>query len=185
MLHPSEIEAVLDQVAAGHRDAFREVIRSYGLPLRSFIASQVYHRDDAEDLAQEVFTAAFRNLQAFRRGDDLGAWLRGIARNKLSDYFRRNARRSKALARFREEVALAIEADLEREARGDNAMAIEALLRCISRLPDKLRRVVRAGLDGGKPASLAAELVTSVGAIYNLHYRANQLLRECVRKELD
>jgi RNA polymerase sigma-70 factor (ECF subfamily) len=44
--------------------------------------------------------------------------------------------------------------------------------------------VVRGGLDGDKPDALAAELVTSVGAIYNLHYRANQTLRECVKKEL-
>lgn len=185
MLHPTEVEAVLDQVASGHRDAFRGIMRAYGLPLRSFIASQVHHMDDADDLAQEVFTAAFRNLHAFRRGDDFGAWLRGIARNKLSDYFRNSARRNKALVRFCEEVARVVRADLERDARDDSTVAIEALLRCISRLPEKLRRIVRAGLDGGKPASLAEEFVTTVGAIYNLHYRANQLLRECVKKELD
>jgi RNA polymerase sigma-70 factor (ECF subfamily) len=51
-------------------------------------------------------------------------------------------------------------------------------------LPIRLRRVVRAGLDGTKPALLAQALSTTVGAIYNLHYRANQLLRDCVRKEL-
>ena len=30
---------------------------------------------------------------------------------------------------------------------------------------------------------LAEELSTTVGAVYNLHYRANQLLRECLQKE--
>jgi RNA polymerase sigma-70 factor (ECF subfamily) len=58
------------------------------------------------------------------------------------------------------------------------------LLRCIARLPEKLRRVVRAGLDGDKPANLAETLGTSVTAIYNLHYRANRLLRTCLHKEL-
>ena len=58
------------------------------------------------------------------------------------------------------------------------------MLRCINRLPEKLRRVVRAGLEGDKPSALAEELVTTVGAVYNLHYRANQLLRTCVQKEL-
>jgi len=52
----------------------------------------------------------------------------------------------------------------------------------VRQLPEKLRRVVRAGLSGDKPAALAEELATSVGAIYNLHYRANQLLRKCVEK---
>ena len=53
---------------------------------------------------------------------------------------------------------------------------------CIAQLPERLRRVVRAGLDGERPAELAEEMSTTVGAIYNLHYRANQLLRECLKK---
>jgi RNA polymerase sigma-70 factor (ECF subfamily) len=43
---------------------------------------------------------------------------------------------------------------------------------------------VRAGLNGDRPAALAEALATSVGAIYNLHYRANQLLRMCLEKEM-
>ena len=59
---------------------------------------------------------------------------------------------------------------------------IERLLRCIAELPERLRRVVRAGLDGDKPAEVAQALSTTVGAVYNLHYRANQLLRACLEK---
>jgi RNA polymerase sigma-70 factor (ECF subfamily) len=184
MLDPREIASVLDQVARGNRDAFQWIVRAFGLPLRSFIASQVYHLDDVDDLVQEVFIAAYKGLHTFRRGDDFGAWLRGIARNKLSAHARSSARRNKALERFREEVALAVQADLERAAAADRSVAIAMLLRCIARLPERLRRVVRAGLEGDKPAALAKELVTSVGAVYNLHYRANQLLRECVQREL-
>jgi RNA polymerase sigma-70 factor (ECF subfamily) len=58
------------------------------------------------------------------------------------------------------------------------------LLQCVARLPERMRRVVRAGLEGDKPAALAEELATSVTAIYNLHHRANKLLRECLLKEL-
>ena len=185
MLRPSEIATTLDQVAEGNREAFWQVVRAYSLPLRSFIASQVHHLEDVDDLTQEVFIAAFRNLGSFRRCDDFGSWLRGIARNKMSDHFRNSARHHRALDRFREEVARVVYSDLERESSTDDSGAIEALLRCVGRLPEKMRRVVRAGLEGNKPASLAEELVTSVGAIYNLHYRASQLLRDCVRKELE
>ncbi len=163
---------------------YRLIVRAFSLPLRCYIASHVHHPDDVDDMTQEVFLAAYRDLRSFRRGDDFGAWLRGIARNKLHDYFRSSSRRDKALERFRAEVARAVEADLEQAAFADSSESIEALLSCIARLPEKLRRVVRAGLDGYKPAELAEEFVTSVGAIYNLHYRANQLLRDCVQKEL-
>jgi RNA polymerase sigma-70 factor (ECF subfamily) len=180
----SEIEIVLEQIKRGNRDAFRLIVRAFSLPLRSYIASQIHHPNDVEDIAQEVFLTAYRQLETFRRGDEFGCWLRGIARNKLHDYFRTSARRHKAMERFREEVARVMQQDLELAVTDDRAESIEVLLRCIARLPEKLRRVVRAGLDGDKPTDLAEELVTSVGAIYNLHYRANRLLRDCVQKEL-
>jgi RNA polymerase sigma-70 factor (ECF subfamily) len=183
MTDPADIAGALGRAARGDLEAFRLVVRTYGLPLRSYLASQVYHMDDVDDLAQEVFLAALRGLAGFRRGDDFGAWLRGIARNKLLNHFRSAARRSDALSRFREEVLQAVEPELEADAAGARADRIEALLRCISRLPDRLRQVVRAGLDGEKPAQLAAALETSVGAVYTLHYRANRLLRDCVEKE--
>jgi RNA polymerase sigma-70 factor, ECF subfamily len=184
MLTHAEIDIIIDQVERGNRDGFRLVVRAFSLPLRCYIASHVHHANDVDDISQEVFLAAYRQLGTFRRGDDFGAWLRGIARNKLHDYFRSSVRRNKALERFREEVAAVVRRDLEEATAGDTSESIEALLRCIARLPEKLRRVVRAGLEGDRPAELAAELVTSIGAIYNLHYRANQLLRDCVQKEL-
>jgi RNA polymerase sigma-70 factor (ECF subfamily) len=178
-----DLGPVLDEVARGRTDAFARVVREYGLPLRSYLASQVHHLDDVDDLVQEVFLAALRSLPSYRRGDDFGAWLRGIARHKLLNYYRSTARRNQALQRFREEVTRVVEADLDRAAGSDTAELIERLLGCIARLPDLLRRVVRAGLEGSRPAQLAEELSTTVGAVYNLHYRANQLLRECMREE--
>jgi RNA polymerase sigma-70 factor (ECF subfamily) len=179
-----DVDAILAEVAQGRTEAFGRIIRDYALPLRSYLASQVHHLDDVDDLAQEVFLAALGSLATFRRGDDFGAWLRGIARNKLLVYFRSRARLSQALQRFRDEVKALITDDLERAAASDRAELIERLLRCIAELPERLRRVVRAGLDGDKPAEVAKALSTTVGVVYNLHYRANQLLRECLAKEV-
>src|ERR1700722_1412384 len=100
----AEIDAAVAETLRGNRDAFRLIVRAYSLQLRSYVASQVHHLDDVDDLAQEVFLAALKSLPTFRRGDDFGAWLRGIARNKLLVYFRTQARRSQALQRFRDEV---------------------------------------------------------------------------------
>jgi hypothetical protein len=83
MLTHAEIDVVLDQVSRGNRDGFRLIVRAFSLPLRCYIASQVHHPNDVEDITQEVFLSAYRQLGTFRRGDDFGAWLRGIARNKL------------------------------------------------------------------------------------------------------
>lgn len=183
MRHSFDIDDVLDRVARGNRDAFLEIVRTYNLPLRSFLASQVHHLEDIDDLAQETFLTAFRKLTTFRRDDDFGAWLRGIARNKLHCYFRSSTRRAKRLAQFQEEATRLIEVELD-QVSTDDAEVIEVLLHCVAQLPEKLRQVVRAGLAGDKPLALAAQFGTTVGAIYNLHYRANRLLRDCVEKEL-
>jgi RNA polymerase sigma-70 factor (ECF subfamily) len=177
----AQVEAILDEVACGRTEAFGQIVRDYALPLRSYLASQVYRLDDVDDLAQEVFVAALGSLSSFRRGDDFGAWLRGIAHNKVLLYFRSRSRHGQALRRFRDEVTALIERDLESAVASDRAEMIERLLFCISRLPERLRRVVRAGLDGDKPAEVAKALSTTVGVIYNLHHRANQLLRECLQ----
>jgi RNA polymerase sigma-70 factor, ECF subfamily len=177
-----DIEAVLDEVARGRTEAFGRIVRYYGLPLRSYLASQIHHLNDIDDLAQEVFLAAFKSLPAFHRGDDFGSWLRGIARNKLLVYFRSAARRHQALQRFREEVLAVIDRDLEATSASADADVIEMLLHCIAQLPDRLRRVIRAGLEGDKPAEVAKSLGTTVGVVYNLHWRANALLRACLQK---
>jgi RNA polymerase sigma-70 factor (ECF subfamily) len=178
----SDVEAILEEVARGRTEAFGQIVRDYALPLRSYLASQVYRLDDVDDLAQEVFLAALGSLSTFRKGDDFGAWLRGIARNKVLLYFRSRSRYSQALQHFRDEVAALIQDDLERAAACDRAETIERLLHCIAELPERLRRVVRAGLDGDKPAEVARALSTTVGVVYNLHYRAHRLLRECLQK---
>jgi len=143
----------------------------------------VHHLDDVDDLAQEVFLGALANLSSFRRGEDFGAWLRGIARNKLLVHSRGQARRDQALRRFRDEVTAIVADDLERAAASERAENIERLLECIAQLPERLRRIVRGGLDGERPIELADSLSTTVGVIYNLHHRANRLLRECLTRE--
>ena len=180
-----EVEAVLDEVARGRTEAFGRIVREYALPLRSYLASQIHRLDDVDDLAQEVFLAALESLPSFRRGQEFGAWLRGIARNKVLVYYRNQARRSQALQRFRDAVTALIADDLERAAAADRAELIEQLLRCIAALPERLRRVVRAGLDGDKPAEVAKALSTTVGVVYNLHCRANHMLRECIKKGVE
>jgi RNA polymerase sigma-70 factor (ECF subfamily) len=179
-----ELNDVIDDVLRGNRDEFRKILHAYGLSLRSYIATQVHTVDDIDDLAQDVFLVAYHNLPEFRRGDDFGAWLRGIARNKIYHHFRHLARRNKALSRFREEVARVVESRLERAVSADSSGAIEVLLHCISLLPEKMRRIVHAGLDGDKPAELAGAMMMTVAAVYRLHSRANRLLRECMNREL-
>jgi RNA polymerase sigma-70 factor, ECF subfamily len=179
----TDLNSLLDRIGRGETDLYLQVVRRYELMLRGYLAGQLYNLAEADDLAQEVFIAAWRDLAGFRRGEDFGAWLRGIARHRLLTHFRTQQRRANAVERFQAEVFRLAEQELDAAARNDESGRIDRLLHCISRLPEKLRRVVHAGLDGARPAALAEELQTTLPAIYQLHYRANQLLRDCMTKE--
>lgn len=184
MLEPDTLNSTLDHVLRGQPDAFLVIVRSYGPGLRTYLSSQLFHLDDVDDLAQETFIAAYRSLNTFRRSEDFGAWLRGIARNKLLRFFEQTNRRSSRMEAFRNEAASLLHAELEESAAGAKSEQLQAMLSCIAKLPERIRHVVRALLDGSKATGLADELKTSTGAIYQLQYRALGMLRECITRQL-
>lgn len=184
MLESDQLNSTLDHVLRGQPDAFLAIVRAYGPGLRVYLSSQLFHLDDADDLAQETFIAAYRGLNTFRRGEDFGAWLRGIARNKLLRFFEQTNRRMSRMESFRHEAAALLHGELDNAGAETKSEQLQAMLSCIAKLPDRIRHVVRSLLDGGKAPALAEELKTSAGAIYQLQYRALGMLRECITQEL-
>ncbi|MEI6713220.1 MAG: sigma-70 family RNA polymerase sigma factor [Verrucomicrobiota bacterium] len=178
------LDSTLDAILQGDADAFLGIVRIYGPGLRAFLSSHLFQQDAVDDMAQETLIAAYRSLNNFQRNEDFGAWLRGIARNKLKRHFEQSNRRGNLLEEFRYQSSLILSAELEESAQGTQANHLQAMLECISRLPERLRRVIHANLEGCKSGSLAEELETTPGAVYQLQYRALQLLRTCVTKEL-
>ena len=176
------LEPILDAVLGGDADAFLEIVRTYGPGLRAFLASQLFQMDAVDDVAQETFIAAYRSLPTFQRSEDFGAWLRGIARNKLRRYFEQSSRRGDTLEAFRRECTELIQPDLEAASNGTRLEHLQAMMACIGQLPERLRRVVHANLEGCRSGALAEELQTTPGAVYQLQYRALQLLKDCVSK---
>ena len=178
----SEINRVVEAVLAGRSQEFSKLVRAFGLPIRAYLHARIHHAEDAEDLAQETFIAAFRSLADFDRSRDFGAWLTGIARHRMLEHFRAHGRRLGAIERFREEVGRRVEAEAAAFSRIDSTERLERLLDCIGRLPAKLKQVVRAHLTGTRSSRLAKDLNTSPGAIYTMQWRANRILRECMEE---
>jgi RNA polymerase sigma-70 factor (ECF subfamily) len=73
--------------------AWKRIMDLYRPLVLNWCARQGVRAEDAEDVAQEVFSAAAVALPAFRRdrpGDTFRGWLRGITRNQALMHFRRN-----------------------------------------------------------------------------------------------
>ena len=79
----------MTQALAGSQSAFEQIVRRYQRPIISLIARMTGDRGLAEDLAQETFVKAFRNLAAFDTTRRLSSWLFRIAHNTAIDAMRR------------------------------------------------------------------------------------------------
>ena len=60
--------------------------------LLAFLRALVKDPAAIEDLQQEAFVTAWRNLDRFDHDRPFGPWLRGIARNHVLAYYRRTKR---------------------------------------------------------------------------------------------
>lgn len=79
---------VIARAKSGDEEAFHLIFNRYGRPVLSFIRNHVQNRELAEELAQETFVRAYRNLTALRDELRLSTWLFGIARNVVRESVR-------------------------------------------------------------------------------------------------
>lgn len=85
---------------SGDQAAFAAIMRRHKGWLYQFICRYVADRDDAYDVLQESFVAAWGAMTRFDPERPFEAWLRRIALNKCRDRARRSAVRRTALRLF-------------------------------------------------------------------------------------
>ncbi len=66
-----------------------EIVASHGKRLMGFIRSRVTSEEDAEDILQDVFFHLTENVLSPRPADQLTSWLFTVARNKITDRYRK------------------------------------------------------------------------------------------------
>lgn len=81
-------EELIARARRGDDDAFRLIFDRYGRPIISFIYDMVGRRDLAEELTQETFVRAYKNLNGLRDDTKLSTWLFGIAKNVARESLR-------------------------------------------------------------------------------------------------
>jgi RNA polymerase sigma-70 factor (ECF subfamily) len=86
---PSTDESLVEAILAGDHSAFCELIRRH--KRRVFGTASRFARNDhqLEDIAQEVFIRAFKNLQNFRHDAPFEHWLARVTISACYDFLRR------------------------------------------------------------------------------------------------
>src|SRR6516225_12094178 len=81
------------EILSKDRKATAEFVARYADHVYAYVRRRLIPRADlVDDLVQEVFLAAWENLDKFRGDSSLRSWLLGIARHKVEDHYRKRLR---------------------------------------------------------------------------------------------
>jgi len=128
---------------AGSQEAYHDLVRRFERPVLSLILRMVQDPAQAEDLAQESFVKAFRNLHQYDPRRKLASWLFKIAHNTTIDHLRRRNPQTVALE----------ENGTHAEDGGEPRKLTETLRASEDAAPDRV--IERAQLVAGLEAAIA------------------------------
>src|SRR6185437_2251355 len=80
--------AVVAQVLAGDRDAFRILVDRHSRSLYHLVYRMTGSAQDSEEIVQDTFLRAFKGLEKFELRSNFGTWVYRIATNRTLDFLK-------------------------------------------------------------------------------------------------
>jgi RNA polymerase sigma-70 factor (ECF subfamily) len=178
-----DVLALLDRGDA--RAALTSLMTAYGTPVYRFCRQML--RDEAltDDVHQQVFVQAYRDLPRFERRSALRTWLFGIARHRCLDAIKVQGRRDRRFPLDDEPGATRAAPEPSAIDQLSLAQLAEALERCLDELAPATKSAVllryREGLRFDEMSVAAAE---KAGTLQARVARALPVLRRCLERRL-
>lgn len=182
---PSDAELVALS-REGDTAAYSELVRRYQKKIYGLIYNMTSHREDAEDLVQDVFVKAYASLKRFQGSSSFYTWIYRIAVNRTINFLKK---RSRTAAMSLDDM----DAGIERDPAYVDLSARESPVRdaSVSELQEKLNRalmtlsekhrtvVVLHDIQGVPHEEIARMLKCSEGTVRSrLFYARQHLQRE-------
>ena len=132
---------LVDRYLAGDMSAFDELMIRYERQIYRVCYRFVENREDAMDLAQEVFIKAFEHLGSFRRESSLKTWLYRIAMNHCINHVKKHSQDFVEVTEYTGSVRATVQSQLEdREQR-------EQFRRLVKQLPPKQKAILELRIN--------------------------------------
>ncbi len=190
---PSSIEddKLVAAALRGREDSYKKLVDKYDRPIYFHIRKMIKEVEMVEDLVQEVFIKAFKNLGSYSNEYAFSTWLYRIATNHTIDYLRK-----KKLQTFSINDPVKTK-DGEMEVQlPDTSFATDAPIMkserkaivqdAIHNLPDKYRKVIQMRhMEELSYDEIATELDLPLGTVKAHIFRARELLYKALIDKKD
>jgi RNA polymerase sigma factor (sigma-70 family) len=169
-------EAVLvHRCLRGEPDAIRALVDRFQTEVFSLCVRILSHRQDAEDVTQEVFLRIFRSLKRWDSSRPLRPWIFGIAVNRCRTWLAQRARRPE-LVNYLQDSAPARAAD-------DSSELVREIQDALRELRPEYRDVFVLFHEQGQPYDVIALAVgRPVGTVKTWLHRARMQVLERLRR---
>ena len=178
--------------------AFREMIRTYQTEVYNLIFRMLGNKEEAEDLAQDVFVTVFKAIDGFRGESKLSTWLYRISVNHCKNRFkylsRRNYNAMQPLNEITERAmsgrdggsAMPLQGQVNRPDRMMEGLQLEqAIQREIAALDEDQRMlVILRDVQGLSYQEIAAITELPEGTVKSRLHRARMILKDRLKKYL-
>jgi RNA polymerase sigma-70 factor (ECF subfamily) len=169
----NETAVDIGDLLSAHRDgdasAAGRLLAHYRDDLWGYLMNHVRHREDAEDLFQDVCVKVMQHLHEVREAERFRSWLFSVAMNRVRDHFRK--KRPVALEE-RDAMQLNDPGEHPRE-RIERREHLVLLRRCVGELPERDREVLLLDTMAGVPQKdIAEQLELNLNTVKTILRRA-------------
>lgn len=183
--------AMIAAILAGDKQQFHDLIRPFERSVYMMALSMLRNEAEAEDVAQEAFLRAFRNLSRFRADSKFSTWLISITLNEARTRLRRHRTVKMESLDTSEDDERHITPALLRDWREIPSEAVERgevrviLRRAIEELPEIYREVfVLRDIEEMSVDEVSQAMQISVSAVKVRLHRARLMLQKRLAPEL-
>lgn len=159
--------------------AFGQLVKIYQERLYWHIRKILLNHDDTDDVLQNTFMKAWRNIENFREESSIYTWLYRIATNEAITFL--NSRKRKSLVPLNDIKEFLLE-NLTSDPYFDGDELQLKLQKAIIQLPEKQRLVFNMKyFDKLKYEEMSEILDTSVGALKASFHHASKKIEEFIK----
>ncbi len=175
---------IIKRAKNGDIAAFDELIKKYRNMIFYFTLKRVRIPEEAEDLVQEIFIEVFKSIKRFENRSGISAWLYGISKNLINNYFNRQFKKNQKCKSI-EDLTFEIGRDDSGLEKIENNLILKSLKNSLSMLNDDLYDAINFVIFEGMSYDEAAlALDVPVGTIKSRIFRARAELKEKMKDVL-